>query len=85
MAYTTRLNSEITDFWPDDTATVLYFSDHRRMTLQDMIDKAKEKWPEATFDQIEISAEHIHTHCVYYDRYDSGDYTNFTVMTYNKG
>lgn len=77
MGYTTR--GSITDFWPDDTEDTLYLTDG--YSLQDIIEKAKEKWPDASFDNISLSPEHIHTSCLYYDRYDGNDYTTFTVIT----
>lgn len=36
--------------------------------------------PFNVLDQFEISAEHIHTDCIGYDRYDPGDHTNFIVV-----
>jgi hypothetical protein len=35
-------------------------------------------------EDIEVTSEKIHTHCIYYDLYDAGDYTDFIVLKYNK-
>ena len=38
---------------------------------------------DANLDDFVISAEHIHTECLYYDRYDPSDYENFIVIEYD--
>lgn len=82
MSYTTRNNGNITDFWPDDTEDTIYLTDYG-MSISDLIDKANDKWPNVSLDDITISAEKIHTSCLYYDLYDGGDWTNFIVLTRN--
>jgi len=74
-------DGSITDFWPDDTDTEMYLD--YGTSLSTIMERIKEKWPDATNDQIEISAEHIHTSCLYYDQYDPSDYTNFVVIKRN--
>jgi hypothetical protein len=78
MGYTK--NGSITNFWPDDTDDMLYIQDSYGISLIEIISKATEKWPGVRLDDLEISAEYIHTHCIYYDLHDSGDYTNFIVI-----
>lgn len=69
------------DFTPDDTDKKLHIeSDMFPPTLQSIVDQAKEKWPDVAFENINISAEHIHTHALGYDRYDPSDYTNYIVL-----
>jgi hypothetical protein len=82
MGYTKRPGTEITYFWPDDDDTTLHLASSAGITLSEIIDRAKEKWPSATVDDIEIASEKIHTHCIYYDLYDAGDYTDFIILTY---
>ena len=48
------------------------------------MEQIKDKWPDAQFEDIEISAEHLHTDGLYYDQYESGDYTEYIVITYTK-
>jgi len=75
----------IRSFTPDDTETELYIpANYSGPSLRDLISRCKEKFPNASFDDIEISAEHIHTDCLGYDRYDPGDYTNYIVATWKK-
>lgn len=81
MGYTTDLFG-ITNFWPDDTEDTLYCDN--TMSLGDILKVANEKWPGCKPEDIKISAEYIHTYCVYYDLYDAGDYTRFVVITHNK-
>jgi hypothetical protein len=84
MGYMKRPGTEITDFTPDDTDTTMYIEGSMYVDLITLLNKAKEKWPEADFADINIDAEHIHTHALYYDRYDGSDYTNYIVLTYHK-
>lgn len=80
MGYFKRPGTEITDFWPDDTEAEKYVDSSSYTSLQDLIDLVAEKWPTVPFEEINISAEKIHTHALYYDRYDSGDHTDFIVL-----
>lgn len=85
MAYSTRrhIGGEITSFWPDDTPTEFYLS--YEASIEDILEKIKEKFgPTASLEDITINPEYIHTDCLYYDCYDSGDYTNFLHITWNK-
>lgn len=71
-----RPGTSITDYTPDDDANTFYIYEHE--SLAEIIDRARSKWGEdIKFDDIKIEAEYIHTHCLYYDKYDPGDYTNF--------
>lgn len=81
MGYTTRkhIGGEITDFWPDDTDTKFYLAGgasleeiHAEITARG--------WSGVPFSEIQITAEHIHTHCLGYDLYDAGDYTTFIAI-----
>lgn len=80
MTYTYRNNGNITDFWPDDDEDTIYCLSGSD-TLQELIDMAQKKWPDTAMDKIQITAEKIHTHCLTYDLYDSGDHTDFVVIT----
>jgi hypothetical protein len=83
MGYKKRPGTEITDFWPDDTDTEIYIATNGgSLPLADLFSKAKEKWPDATLENIEITSEKIHTDCIYYDLYDAGDYTDFLIIKY---
>lgn len=80
MGYTNGRNT----FWPDDSDTEMYLSGESYNNLPYILNKIKEKWPKTNFEDIEISAEYIHTDCIGYDRYDPGDYTKFLLIT-NRG
>jgi len=84
MGYKKRPGTEITDFSPDDTETVMYLHSSNGHSLAELLILAKIKWPDATLENIEITSEKIHTHCIYYDLYDAGDYTDFIVLTHNQ-
>jgi len=65
----------ITNYQPDDSDNEFYIAVNA--SLAEIYDRALEKWPEINMDQIQIYSEYIQTECLYYDCYDSGDYTNF--------
>lgn len=81
MGYSYRNSGYIKDFWPDDAENIMYICSDISPSIQDLIDLAKEKWPDADFGQIEIGAEHIHTNCLTYDLHDPSDYTNFITLS----
>ena len=74
----------ITDFWPDDTDTTMYFSTESYLGSAELLVKVQAKWPNATLDKLNISSEHIHTYCLGYGQYYPSDYTNFIVITYKQ-
>lgn len=81
MGYTKE--GHITKFWPDDTDTTMYIEDNKIINILDIVAKAKEKWGEdMDLSSLTISVEHIHTDCLYYDGYDSSDWTDFIVLEY---
>ena len=86
MGHGTRpgnLGHTIGTFWPDEDEKSFYISDSA--TLKDIMERAAEKWPLLQQDQLigrlSIDAEHIHTDCLGYDRYDGTDWTNFLHIT----
>lgn len=82
MGYTVEKHAygEITNFWPDDDDNTMYVETTSSASILYLLDRIKEKWPDAEPDELNIMAEYIHTHCLYYDRYDATDYTNFLVI-----
>lgn len=86
MGYSSRrgsLGHQITDYWPDDSDFEMYISGDAAPNITDIINWAKQKWPEAKMEEITIEPEHIHTECIYYDLHDPMDYTNFIVLRYD--
>lgn len=73
----------IENFWPQNDENTLYI-DSDFYNLGEIIDLAKEKWPDVDFFNLMVSAEHIHTHCLGYDLYDPSDWTNFIVIRKTK-
>lgn len=58
MGYPANSNS----FTPADTDTKIYIeANYSSISFSDLIDRAKKKWSSASFDNIEIEAEYIHT------------------------
>lgn len=81
MGYTIREGTGITDYWPDDDEDTIYRSTEGSISMEEILEIAQEKWPGIDLKDIFVYAMHIHTHCLYYDCYDPGDYTNFIVIT----
>lgn len=79
MGYGKR--GEITTFWPDNSATELWLESGYSMTIPEMIEKIKEHFGTDDLSLFEISAEYVHTDCLYYDKYDPNDYTKFIRIT----
>lgn len=74
-------NKEDAEFWPKNTENTKYIeSEYAPITLNEMINKCAELFPDTDFDSLTITTECIHTHCLGYDLYDSSDYTNFLVI-----
>lgn len=84
MGYSYRNNGYITDYWPDDTDTILHINADEGHDLASIMSIIKNKWPHANLEDISITSEYIHTECLTYDLYDPSDYTNFIILTYRK-
>lgn len=74
MGYYTSNNGQIKNFTPDDTDTEFYLLYTAR--LSEILDAIKEKWGDIDMNQIMITPEHIHTHCIGYDLHDPVDWTD---------
>jgi hypothetical protein len=86
MGYGKRSNG-ICTFWPDNTATEFYIATSSSISLKDAIEQAAAYFKTSTYELMcdaEIQAEWIHTDCLSYDSYDSGDYTNFIRIEYKR-
>lgn len=78
MGYT--YDGAIKNYWPDNTENTLYIQSGRR--LDDLLETAQEYFGDRyNPEKIFIEPVHIHTHCLTYDRHDSGDYTTFIMIT----
>ena len=68
-------------FEPDNTEDTLYIDSSGGLDFADIIERIEShfKIPFNPSDFL-ITAERIHTYCIYYDMYDSGDYTNYIVI-----
>ncbi|RJQ30301.1 hypothetical protein C4565_00520 [Candidatus Parcubacteria bacterium] len=65
----------IQSFRPDNSENQFYIP--YGAALSDIIEMAKEKWGDVSLESVCIHSEYIHTDCLGYDVYDSGDYTNY--------
>jgi hypothetical protein len=83
MAYSDHKHAggTITKFWPDDTSTELFIESDRVYSLGELQNKAMRHFGDVTLNELLVTAEYIHTDCLYYDQYDSSDYTKFIKIT----
>lgn len=83
-------------FEPENTKDKLYIrANYSSISLTDLLQQIRSHFGlgEEDFnlvsayseilDKFSLSAEHIHTDCIGYDQYDSGDWTNFIVIERN--
>ncbi len=84
MAETTRAGTRIRDFQPDNTDTELYIDvstmGEGPIAISALLNKIREKWPDANLDDLTITAQHIHTRCLTYDLHDGRDYDDFLLI-----
>jgi len=85
MAETIRAGTRIRDFQPDNTDKELYIDvgfmgGRGAITVSSLLNKIREKWPDANLDEVTITAEHIHTRCLTYDLYSHSDYDDFLLI-----
>ena len=68
-------------FEPDNTEDTLYINSSGGLDFADIIERIEShfKIPFHPSDFL-ITAERIHTYCIYYDMYDSSDHTNYIVI-----
>lgn len=84
MGYTTIKHSggSYQNFWPDNDENTLYIEAHYRgIEFEQIIESIKAHFGEnSKLEDFTIEAEHVHTECLGYDSYCSGDHTNFLCI-----
>lgn len=78
--YRYEKDGDATHCFPVDTDNDLWIESCDK-TLQDIIDAAKEKWPDAEFSHISVQAIKHHQYSIYYDLYDDSDYVDYVVLS----
>lgn len=71
----------MTNRFPVDDETTMWIPMHGDKSLSDIIDFAKEKWPDKDFSEITIDSENHHQYCIHYDLHDSSDYVQYLVLS----
>lgn len=77
MGYTQE--GSIRKFWPDDDENTMWFTSEQ--AFGDILTEVRLKWPTVRIESLTISAEHVHTDCIGYPRYDPSDYTDFIKVS----
>lgn len=76
-------------FRPDDGPDHFYVATgwtDGPVALSDILSTVLGKWGnDVDLSRVDIQAEHIHTNCIGYDRYDPGDYTDYLKISLLKG
>lgn len=77
----TYYNGSIENFSPDNTPDTLYIDSCNTPTMGEIMQAINKHFGgNANLNNFSIEAEYIHTHCIGYNRYDPGDYTNYIVI-----
>lgn len=74
-------NGGQTDHFPEDTDVEMWIENNGGLTMQGMMDRCKEKWPDVPFSDIDIQPVHHHQYCIYYDLHDPSDYVDYLVFS----
>jgi len=85
MGYDKR--GSIVTYWPDNTPTEFYSATYGGIFIHDVLKEAAEHFKCSTYELMtegSIESEYIHTDCLYYDSFDSSDWTNFIKITYKR-
>lgn len=68
-------------FTPDNTPTRLYIEGGYGISLDEILDRARDHFGrQVTIEDLELSAEHIHTRCLGFDAYDPTDWTDYLII-----
>jgi hypothetical protein len=67
--------------YPKNDENTLYLDGGWSWPLSELIEKITEHFGQIALDKLDIRAEHIHTRCLTYDLYDSGDWDTYIVIT----
>lgn len=74
-------DGQMTNCFPMDTATDMWIPLSGDKSLSEIIELAKEKWPEKDFSEITLDSVNHHQYCIYYDLHDSSDYVQYLVLS----
>lgn len=79
--YRYEKDGSITNCYPKDTDNTLWIEMYGDKTISDIIQCAKEKWPDKKFDEITMDSVNHHQYSIYYDLHDSSDYVQYLVLS----
>ena len=76
-----RDSRNIRHFQPDNTENILYIPSNLSVSFFELQVLIADHFGTDNIDDFTVEAEHIHTSCLGYDRYEYSDHTNFLVIT----
>lgn len=68
-----------TNCFPENTDKTLWIRSNGT-SVADLVLAARNKWPDVELEDIEITSEHHHQYCIYYDLHDASDYVDYLVL-----
>lgn len=69
------------EYRPQDTDNTIYIESLYIDTIQDILDRCKEKWGDIELSNLMIEHDNIQVKCFGYDQYDPNDYIDYFVVT----
>lgn len=80
-SYIKHSGGTIENYEPDNDENHLYIEASYGLSLTTLLERIKNHFgQDIDFEDLEISSEHIHTRCLGYDLYDSGDYDEYICI-----
>lgn len=77
--YRYEKDGQMTNCFPEDEDDTMWVQSGK--TIKDLMELAKEKWPNVAFEDISIDSVNHHQYCIYYDLHDSSDYVDYLVLS----
>lgn len=77
--YRYEQDGRMTNCFPVDEEDTMWVQSGK--TVKDLMELAKEKWPDIAFEDISIDSVHHHQYSIYYDLHDSSDYVDYLVLS----
>lgn len=71
--------------YPVDTENDMWLPGDSSLSLSDVLERVKEKWPNVNIEDVDITAVNHHQYSIGYDLHDSSDYVQYIYVSLNKG
>lgn len=68
------------DYTPQNDENTLYIPSGYNLNLSELLEMATDHFPGVELSDLTIESEKIHTRCITYDLYDSGDWDDYIII-----